>query len=501
MRPFIATSLGVACTAALTLPLVLPAGANATGAALPATAASQRRSVSDDPAASRSAPAAPPDGIPGATHSLPLVRLAASGRAASGAVRGLPARKVAPFSLVGVVWKDPYEELRGRVQVRTRATGTGTWSGWQEVQAHDDDAPDPGAEELRGRTVRGGTAPLWVGDSDAVQLRVTPERAGRRAPAPLPEGLRLELVDPGRSDADGETAGQEGAGPRASGQEGQESAGQEHAPAARRASPAPYESQESQRPGESPDPEAAASSAVNAQLAQLGAAVIPALDKPASEGDLAAADDEGRGPDARRHVGPRPRIVTRAGWGADEKLREKDFAYTKTVRAAFVHHSATGNNYRCAQAPSVVRGIYRYHVRSSGWRDLGYNFLVDKCGTIYEGRAGGVAKPVMGAHTLGFNTDSMGVAVLGSFGRANPTRSAVDALARLTAWKLGLYGADPSGTTYLVSGGGNKFKKGRKVRMRVIAGHRDGFTTECPGRRLYRKLGAARTAAARLQGR
>ncbi len=201
------------------------------------------------------------------------------------------------------------------------------------------------------------------------------------------------------------------------------------------------------------------------------------------------------------YIGPRPRIATRRGWGADEKLRERGFVYTKKVKVAFVHHTASGNGYRCAQAPSVIRGIYRYHVKSMGWRDIGYNFLVDKCGNIYEGRAGGVAKPVRGAHTLGFNTNSMGIAVLGTFGSRKPPAVAVDAIAGLTAWKLGLHGGNPRGKTYLKSGGGNLYRKGKNVRLNVISGHRDGFATECPGRQLYRKLGKARTTAARYQGR
>lgn len=138
---------------------------------------------------------------------------------------------------------------------------------------------------------------------------------------------------------------------------------------------------------------------------------------------------------------------------------------------------------------------------SSGWRDIGYNFLVDKCGNIYEGRAGGVAKAVRGAHTRGFNTNSMGIAVLGSFGNKEPSSAAVQAIARLTAWKLGLYGANPRGKTYLTSGGGNLYQKGKSVRLNVISGHRDGFATECPGKLLYGKLGSAREEAARYQGR
>lgn len=223
--------------------------------------------------------------------------------------------------------------------------------------------------------------------------------------------------------------------------------------------------------------------------------MIPALGKAESE------EMAGVSAGAKPFVGPRPRIVTRKGWGADERLREREFAYTKRVKAAFVHHTATGNNYRCSQAPSVLRSIYRYHVKSSGWRDFGYNFAVDKCGNIYEGRAGGVSKPVLGAHTLGFNTNSMGIAVIGTYGSSNPPAASVKAIAKLTAWKLGLFGANPKGRTTLVSGGGNRFRKGTQVRLNVISGHRDGFATECPGWRLYKKLGTARSTSARLQGR
>jgi hypothetical protein len=107
----------------------------------------------------------------------------------------------------------------------------------------------------------------------------------------------------------------------------------------------------------------------------------------------------------------------------------------------------------------------------------------------------------MGAHTLGFNTNSMGIAVLGTFGSAKPSSAAVTAIAKLTAWKLGLYGVNPRGKTYLKSGGGNLYRKGKNVRLNVISGHRDGFATECPGRQLYGKLGSARSTSARYQGR
>ncbi|MBT2409661.1 peptidoglycan recognition protein [Streptomyces sp. ISL-12] len=411
MHGFLASSIGVTCAAALALPLVPPAAA---GTPAPASASAAARAARAEASVS------------GSTQSLPLRALAqdrsADPSGPAGAVeQGVPRRDVRPFSLVGVVWDDPDRELHGSVRVRVRDAATGAWSGWQDLATHNaDHGADPGTPERASDRVRGATAPLWVGASDGVELRV---RADDDWEFAFPEGLRLELVDPGGEEEGGTS---------------------EYSPlAADQAAPAK----------------------------------------------------------AKPYVGPRPAIVTRRGWGADEGLREKGFKYTKKVKAAFVHHSATGNNYTCAQAPSVIRSIYRYHVKSMGWRDIGYNFLVDKCGKIYEGRAGGVAKPVLGAHTLGFNSDSMGIAVLGTYSTKKPSAAAVRGVARLSAWKLGLYGMNPRGKTYLKSGGGNLYRKGKNVRLSVISGHRDGFNTSCPGAQLYKKLGTARSTAAKYQGR
>ncbi|WP_399885819.1 peptidoglycan recognition protein [Streptomyces sp. BBFR51] len=437
MRGFLASSIGVTCAAALALPLAPPAAA-ATSSPPPTTGAT----------ATTTAEARAEAHALGGTQSLPLAPLARD-RAPGAAEQGLPRRDVRHFSLVGVIWDNPATRLHGRVEVRTRATATGTWSGWQELETHNaDHAADPGTPESTSGRVRGATAPLWVGESDGVEVRVRAENGPettRTVPAAsrLPTGLRLELIDPG-----------EGAPPPVPG------------------------------PGEG-----------SRTTATSGVTELPALSRAQTAAELPA------GQKAKPYVGARPSITTRRGWGADEKLREKKFVYTKKVKAAFVHHSATGNNYRCSQAPSVIRSIYRYHVNSMGWRDLGYNFLVDKCGKIYEGRAGGVSKAVLGAHTLGFNSNSMGIAVLGTYGSKKPSAAAVKAIARLTAWKVGLYGMNPRGKTSLKSGGGNLYRKGKKVRLNVISGHRDGFATSCPGRKLYGKLGSTRSKAAKYQGR
>ncbi|MFF2186324.1 peptidoglycan recognition protein [Streptomyces sp. NPDC058155] len=467
MRAFLSSSIGVACAAALVLPLSMPSGAVA---------------APQDARAGTS--------LPGSTESLPLVPLGSERSSGAATEQGLPERDVQPFSLVGVVWDDADAELDGSVQVRNRSAETGIWSGWQNLETHNaEHGADLGTSERDSGTVRGSTAPLWVGASDGVQARV---RAGDddpdagRAHVSLPRGLSLELVDPGEAPE--------------------------------------------QLPVTETDASRGQSVATDPDLTDTDDGDVAETDD-----DTATDTDDGIGVDtedttdtddgigvdtddgavtetedgtvtdtgvaAKPYTAPRPKIISRKGWGANEKLREKQFGYTKTVKAAFVHHSATGNNYTCKQAPSVIRGIYRYHVTSSGWRDFGYNFAIDKCGNIYEGRAGGVTKPVMGAHTLGFNTNTTGIAVLGSYSSTNPPAAVTRAVAKLSAWKLGLHGINPRGKVTLTSGGSNKYKKGRKVSMNAVSGHRDGFVTDCPGNKLYSKLGSVRVSAAKYQGR
>ncbi|MFD7449742.1 peptidoglycan recognition protein [Kitasatospora sp. NPDC059827] len=219
----------------------------------------------------------------------------------------------------------------------------------------------------------------------------------------------------------------------------------------------------------------------------------------AASADTQSLPEHVAGPEAL--AAPRPGIVTRAGWGADESIREAGFVYTGSARVAFVHHTDTATAYACSDAPRVIRSIYQYHVQSNGWRDIGYNFLVDRCGTIYEGRAGGVNQPVLGAHTLGFNTNSSGIAAIGTFSSDDPPQELQDGIAKIAAWKLGLGGWQADGSAKLTSGSSDsRYPKGTVVDFDSISGHRDGVATECPGDALYARLPAIRDTAARLQG-
>ncbi|MGC5243262.1 peptidoglycan recognition protein family protein [Streptomyces albogriseolus] len=199
---------------------------------------------------------------------------------------------------------------------------------------------------------------------------------------------------------------------------------------------------------------------------------------------------------------PQPPVTSRADWGADESKSPDPSEYNAEVKAVFVHHTDGANDYDCAESAAIVRGIYAYHTEVNGWNDVGYNFLVDKCGTVFEGRKGGINRPVLGAHTYGFNRESAGIAVLGTHGTGAASDAALASVARVTAWKLGQYGADPAGSVMLTAGAtqtnyfNTAFTAGEQYTFHRVSGHRDGFNTQCPGDALYAQLPTVRTWAA-----
>lgn len=192
-----------------------------------------------------------------------------------------------------------------------------------------------------------------------------------------------------------------------------------------------------------------------------------------------------------------PAIITRQAWGANERIRRDNPAFAKTLTTAIVHHTAGAEPSTPAQSAALVRGIYLYHVRGNGWDDVGYNFLVDRFGQVFEGRYGGVERNVIGAHSQGFNTGSVGVSVIGNYERRSPTPAARSAIVRLLAWRMDVAHIDPLSSAPVVSAGNPKYRKGVPLFLRAISGHRDtGFTT-CPGR-LHRELRAIASSVAGL---
>ncbi|WJV50330.1 peptidoglycan recognition protein [Streptomyces flavofungini] len=218
-----------------------------------------------------------------------------------------------------------------------------------------------------------------------------------------------------------------------------------------------------------------------------------------------AADGGGRHTEARAvaHRAARPAIVPRERWLGDPRPTTPPAHYSGPVVVLFVHHTDSPNGYDCADAPRIIRALAEGQTSARLFDDIGYNFLVDRCGTIYEGRGGGVDQSVVGAHTQGFNHRTAGVAAIGTFTAGTPVPAPmVEAIAALAAWKLGLAETDPRQTARLVSSNSlSRVPAGRHASFRTVAGHTDGYTTDCPGAALRAELPAIRERAAELQGR
>jgi hypothetical protein len=196
-----------------------------------------------------------------------------------------------------------------------------------------------------------------------------------------------------------------------------------------------------------------------------------------------------------------PPIIARKAWArgmAPPKVAPEYGA----VEMAFVHHTENPNGYAAGAVPAMLRAIYVFHRYVNGWNDIGYNFVVDLYGRVFEARAGGIDEPVVGAQAGGYNLFSTGIAVLGTFSSVPISKAARDALEKLLAWKLSLHGVPAQGrVTVKVNPAGasySRFPANARVSLPRIAGHRDGDATECPGNVLYGELPAIRTGVRKL---
>ncbi len=340
---------------------------------------------------------------------------------------------VSGYATVGVTWDAEGTPEQGAVAVEVRSRTEEGWSPWEPVPQDLEHAPDPGSPEASPGRLRAGTEPVVLGAVDRVQARATTE-AGQA----LPE-LALAVVDPGE-DTELDAA----------------------------------------RPALEPGAQDDSAAQTTAPEADLDAFAVNGdnSDKGAEPGLTLAA--------ARA---AKPKIFSRAQWGADERLRHAGSLRYGDIQTGFVHHTVNANDYTEAQVPSIIRGIYAYHTQSRGWSDIGYNFLVDRFGKIWEGRYGGIDKPVVGAHTLGYNEVSFAMSAIGNFETVRPPQAVLDAYGRLMAWKLSLHDVAADDMSVAV--------KGRT--FRAINGHRDAGSTACPGRYLYARLPDIRTLAAELQ--
>jgi hypothetical protein len=359
-------------------------------------------------------------------------------------------QRVTGYGTVGVTWQhgDDLKPSQLRVQVRTEKGGV--WGAWQRMD-YDVDGPD--ADSADGRASRPGTMEALVGHVDRVQVRMTITGAS------VPPDMKLAVIDPGTAAA---------------------SASERPALDTSRLDP---------DPASAPDTMTATPATVAAP-ADATSTAPPTAQAPAAPATPAPADGAEQAVLAAAAYTPKPQIYSRAQWGADERVREQTPPSYAEVHGGFVHHTVNANDYTPAEVPGIIRSIYAYHVKSRGWRDIGYNFLIDKFGRIWEGRYGGVDRPVVGAHTENYNDYGFGVSAIGNFEIAKPGSAIIQAEGALFAWKLSLHGVSAAATNVAI---------GPRVFSSSIMGHRDTKSTACPGKYLYQKIPKIRALAASLQ--
>nr|WP_211283762.1 N-acetylmuramoyl-L-alanine amidase [Streptomyces antibioticus] len=408
------------------------------GAGIVTYAMADQGAQSDDGAAARKA----------AVHTLKL-QSAGAGR------KGLGKRDTDRFSALLVTWDDADAKAKGTPEVRTRDLETGKWSGWRKLTV--DPSQADGAEGERA-ALRGGTESLWTGDSDGVEVRVV--NADGTAAGGQPAGMDVKLLDPGTD-------------PKGSG-----------VPAAE---PAAFVA-------ETTTPEASASTSASASAsASESASASPSPTQTGTGSPSPSPSPTSTVPAPRPSTVVKPPVITQAEWGASTDY-DGTPGYGAEIKAAVIHHTGmdSDNTLSCAESRARMRSIQQEHF-ARGYYDIGYNFVVDKCGQIFEGRSGGMDLPVIGAHDIGFNTNTVGISYIGNYESAKPSKAALDAIARIVAWKFGMYGIDPTGKVTLVSGSdagvdGNKVAKGTSITLPRVFGHRDTNATACPGANLYSKL-------------
>lgn len=208
---------------------------------------------------------------------------------------------------------------------------------------------------------------------------------------------------------------------------------------------------------------------------------------------------------AQPSIRPRSSWASR-GWASGNSGCGSGPSISSRLDHAVIHHTASTNSYTQAQVPGLLDGIRAYHQSSLGWCDTAYNFVVDRFGGIWQGRDGDISKPVLGGHAKGFNTNSVGVALLGQFepgaspASAAPTSAMIDSTARFLAWKLGLHGLDPNGTVTATSAGSSRYSAGTRVTVPVINPHQVTSYTACPGANVLSQMGALRLKVTAYMG-
>ncbi len=220
-------------------------------------------------------------------------------------------------------------------------------------------------------------------------------------------------------------------------------------------------------------------------------------------GDLSWTPDAPAAGAAAQAATQAPAIRPRASWGADESLRDGRIDYADELRFSIIHHEGGAPRWSqadieggCVEADDAIRAIYAYHTQYKGYWDIAYNFVVDPCGGVWEGRYGGMTDEVMGAHAAGFNEASVGVLALGTFTDSSTdpvTDELVNGIERLLAWRFDVEHVDPDGTTLEVSGCSpgecsSRYPEDTEVAVPILSAHQVTNSTSCPGNVLMARL-------------
>ena len=366
------------------------------------------------------------------------------------------------FLVAGFTWTGGADLPEG-VRIYLRVRENGTWSPW-----YLNEAADAGRDD---RTTS-GTGEFITGGADAIQASVVG--------GSLPAGLKLALVPSQPQgeevlDADDLKTTEAPPTPVIEDAAVQPQAGRSGA----------LES--------SAEPTGQSTSAVTAQ------SITPASFSMAETSSLPASTVPAALPVATSANGLPVPVTTRAEWGANASYMSWDPDYASAGHVV-VHHTAGTNNYSAGQSASIVRGIYYYHAVTLDWGDIGYNFLIDKYGTVFEGRSGSVAAPAgrmsVGAHARGVNTGTMGLSMMGDYSSVSPSDAQLSSVGKMAGWFLRRAGiTDANGWAGLNVWTTERYQAGSTISMPRILGHRDVGYTSCPGNVGYSKLGTIRTIA------
>jgi len=196
----------------------------------------------------------------------------------------------------------------------------------------------------------------------------------------------------------------------------------------------------------------------------------------------------------------RPTIIPREVWGAREPSCQWAGQDGNRVTHVVIHHT-----YEPTDPPSLesayaaLRHIQNLHMDDNGWCDIGYSYLVDWFGNVYEGSRGTIDRPITSAHTAGMNYEGVGIAMIGNYQVESPSAQTVAAAGRVAGWVLGWYGFEADQDVQLTVGGSNnKWASGTRVTVPSLTAHRDLVTTECPGDSGYSVLPAIKAEAATI---